>query len=140
MEMGGVYAEACIRGGGEYGRSGTTQPVKNKQNCFDDFIARPSGSSPTGIRGQQAGHPRASNGGLLVGACMTQRPDLFGATLPAVGVMDMLRFRSTPSAGRGPAITAGRTIRRCSRCSRRTARCTTSGGYALPATLITRRP
>jgi len=94
MEMGGVYAMANIRGGGEFGQEwhqGGT--VLNKQNVFDDFIAAAewliendwTKPSRLAIRG-------GSNGGLLVGACMTQRPELFGACLPAVGVLDMLRY------------------------------------------------
>ncbi len=94
MEMGGVVAIANLRGGGEYGESWHEAGKKlNKQNVFDDFIAaahwlidnRVTKPSRLGIQG-------GSNGGLLVGAAMTQQPQLFGACLPAVGVMDMLRY------------------------------------------------
>jgi prolyl oligopeptidase len=140
LELGGVYAQPSLRGGGEYGevwhRAGM---FERKQNVFDDFIAageylvREKITSPEhlAING-------ASNGGLLIGAVMTQRPDLFAVALPQVGVMDMMRYHKF-SGGIGWATeygssddsTAARYIRAYSPLQN------IKAGVCYPATLVT---
>lgn len=94
LELGGVYAVPNLRGGGEYGQSWHQAGTRlNKQRVFDDFIAAAQWLVAAGYtRPDRLAIMGGSNGGLLVAAAMIQRPDLFGAVLPAVGVLDMLRF------------------------------------------------
>jgi prolyl oligopeptidase len=94
MERGGLLAVASLRGGGEYGRAWhDAGRLTNKQNVFDDFAACARWLAASGwTRPERIGISGRSNGGLLVGASITQHPELFGAAIAEVGVMDMLRF------------------------------------------------
>ncbi|HUL17972.1 MAG TPA: prolyl oligopeptidase family serine peptidase [Steroidobacteraceae bacterium] len=102
LEMGGIFAEANLRGGGEYGEAWhEAGSVQNKQHVFDDFIAAAEYLSHEHYtRPARLGIHGRSNGGLLVGAVLTQRPELFGAALPAVGVLDMLRYHTASANAR----------------------------------------
>jgi prolyl oligopeptidase len=102
LELGGIYAEANLRGGGEYGeRWHEAGTVTQKQHVFDDFIAAAEYLvSEHYTRPARLGIHGRSNGGLLVAAVLEQRPDLFGAALPAVGVLDMLRYQTANANAR----------------------------------------
>jgi prolyl oligopeptidase len=108
LENGGIYAQPNLRGGGEYGEKWHVAGTKlNKQNVFDDFIAAGEYLIKENYTSQKyLAVVGGSNGGLLVGATMTQRPDLMGVALPAVGVMDMLRYHKF-TAGAGWAYDYG---------------------------------
>ena len=109
LEMGGVFALANLRGGGEYGEDWHLAGTKaKKQNVFDDFIAAAEWLIANRFtKPERLAIQGGSNGGLLVGAALTQRPELFGAALPAVGVLDMLRYHTASANARNWSIDYG---------------------------------
>jgi len=129
LERGGMLAVASLRGGGEYGRAWhDAGKLANKQNVFDDFCACARWLASSGwSRTDRIAINGGSNGGLLVGTCLTQHPELFGAAVADVGVFDMLRFTTSRSARGGRPSTETRRIpssiggcagtRRCTTCA-----------------------
>ena len=110
LELGGIWVTANMRGGAEYGEAWhKAGMLEKKQNVFDDFIAVAEHLVKASTRRRRSSAIMGgSNGGLLVGAVEEQRPDLFAVALPAVGVMDMLRYDQFTGGARGPPSTARR--------------------------------